>query len=276
MINPREDGIAALKAYDTFVEFLRKHPKVSRLGIDPEPILAPFKDNWAAYDPIYMFRAFLETYAAERGKTVLAEGSPTNIRNMEQLRAQFPNSYVIHIVRDPRDVILSTFKADFSRDYLLTHEALAEKYMAYYRDAIRDGARVYGDHFIRIHYEDLCTHPEREIRRICEVVGEEFEPAMLEYYKTADQVFVESEMQWKKNLLKGVMKKNFGKWKKDMKPEDVLVVEYVCGEFFERESHYELSEYSRQWPVFKRISLLLPLKLKRFRNKFRKDNLFPA
>lgn len=37
--------------------------------------------------------------------------------------------------------------------------------------------------FLRVQYELLVTQPEQALRRICVLLGEEFEPRMLRFYK---------------------------------------------------------------------------------------------
>ena len=37
--------------------------------------------------------------------------------------------------------------------------------------------------FVEVHYEALVAEPERELRRILDYVGLEYEPACLEYYR---------------------------------------------------------------------------------------------
>lgn len=264
---PRPDAKQAMQSYGSLRDFLDAHPKVKRLEIAAAEALSPYAADWSTFDPLAMYSRYLEIYATRKGKTVLAEGSPTNILNAELLNQKFPGSYMIHIVRDPRDVILSTLRADFTRGFLVTVPGLAEKFVEYYEAGMEMGPKIFGNRYVRVYYEDLCRQPEVELKRICEVVNEPFEPAMLEYYRTAGEVFAKEEMQWKKNLLQGVMSGNFGKWKKEMEPNDVLMVEYICKAFFKREKQYEISEYTRKWNPLKKQVYLMAYKLRKLRDK---------
>jgi hypothetical protein len=266
---PRKDAIQAMQSLPQLETYLDQHDKVQRLGIPAHEALLPFTQGNQPFDALQMYRHYLELYAAKKQKTVLVEGSPTNILDADLLLSKFPESYIIHIIRDPRDVILSTLRADFTKGFLVTIAGLAEKYMEYYVEGTQKARQVYGERYIRVYYEDLCTHPQRELEKICAGIHETFEPAMMEYFKQAGEVFSKDEMQWKKNLLKGVMNTNFGKWKKEMDPADVLLVDYICKDFFRKEKSYELSEYTRKWNPIKKQLYLMPYKMRKLRDKIR-------
>lgn len=92
------------------------------------------------------------------GKSIWAEKTPTNIHLIGRFLKFFPEARVIHIVRDPRDVILS----------------LMERGASLFRGAERwltstSAIRNHRNHpnVLEIKYEDLILESEKTLYRVC-------------------------------------------------------------------------------------------------------------
>lgn len=96
------------------------------------------------------------------GKSIWVEKTPRNIRVIALYLAHFQQAKVIHIVRDPRDVIYSLSK----RGKNLLHAV--ESWMASVAaiQPYRDLERVY-----EVRYEDLCRDPENTMAAIQDFLG---------------------------------------------------------------------------------------------------------
>jgi len=102
---------------------------------------------------------------ATTGKPIWAEKTPRNIRVIDRFLAAFPDARVIHMVRDPRDVVLSLHRRgkpllEAAETWLASTAAIA---------AHRDCGRV-----LDVRYEDLCLAPESTLAGICAFIGVEF------------------------------------------------------------------------------------------------------
>lgn len=82
---------------------------------------------------------------------------------------------IILLIRDGRAVYYSMRKRNFERDF-----SLASWYTHFRRALPLIERQVPAGSVLTIKYEDLATAPERELRRICEFAGIDFEPAMLD------------------------------------------------------------------------------------------------
>lgn len=81
----------------------------------------------------------------------------------------------ILLTRDGRAVFHSNVKRGFGSKYAL------RVWRNYYRRGLPViSRRVDPAHVLRLRYEDLATDPEREIRRICDFAGLEYDSAMLD------------------------------------------------------------------------------------------------
>ena len=98
---------------------------------------------------------------------------------MREIQGYLPEARFVHLIRDGRDVALSVLKQPWGPQ---TIEAAAEKW----RSRVLRGRsqQPYLGFYMEVKFEDLVLHTERELRRICEFVELDFDPAMLGYHET--------------------------------------------------------------------------------------------
>ncbi len=112
------------------------------------------------------------------GKQRIGDKTPPYIRIVPELAALYPHAKFIHLIRDGRDVAISFIDARFKgRCY---HGARFE-WTAAVRKGLEHRNSGLATRMLEIRYEDLVRGPEATIRRICDFLGEAFEPQMLEY-----------------------------------------------------------------------------------------------
>lgn len=143
--------------------------------------------------PVDLYRAILEAHACENGKSIPLEQTPRYLFVAEEILERFPDSHMINIVRDPRDVMLSqknrwrvqALKNDnvswiwTLRSWFNYHPYITAKLWS---SAVKMGARMAGWHprFHSISYEDLLQDPERVLNQLCAAIGLSFEEQMLQ------------------------------------------------------------------------------------------------
>lgn len=91
------------------------------------------------------------------GKSLWAEKTPRNIRTIGKFISTFPRSPVIHLVRDPRDVITSLMGR--RKSLINTIESWLGSVSAI--QPYSESAQV-----LQIRYEDLCRSPEETISSV--------------------------------------------------------------------------------------------------------------
>jgi len=133
----------------------------------------------------------------------------TNYKYVGLLARIFPDARFVHTVRDPLDIILSTYQhvfrtAGFSHD--LEHLALA----------LRDRARIMAHwHRVlpgRVHdlvYEDVVSKPEATLRALVEFCGLPWSDAVLRFHENPRAVKTVSQMQVRQPLYQS----SVGRWK---------------------------------------------------------------
>jgi hypothetical protein len=109
----------------------------------------------------------LEDHVLEiTNKRIWAEKTPTNIYMLGPFLKVFPNSKVIHLVRDPRDIIISFMARGHTvvsaGDFWLACMSAIRNY--------RQDARV-----LEIRYEDLILKSEEILEKVCRHLGIRFD-----------------------------------------------------------------------------------------------------
>ncbi len=109
-------------------------------------------------------------------KEVLAEDNTWNILFADTLLNMLPNARLIHIIRDPRDVVASLVKQNWAPDD--TKQAI-RFYISIINRWFEVIQKLDPAAFIQIKLENLIENPEKEIRKMCLVSGIDFESEML-------------------------------------------------------------------------------------------------
>lgn len=132
-------------------------------------------------------RAFYWLYAARFAKRRWGDKTPAYSGQMTRIEAVLPEAHFIHVIRDGRDVALSVRPLWFAPGKDVRTIARDWKYRI-------EEARYLGRscrHYLEIHYENLVRHVESELRNICEFIDLGYHPAMLEYFKGAQNRLAE-------------------------------------------------------------------------------------
>lgn len=120
-------------------------------------------------------RAFYAQYAQRFGKPRCGEKTPTT--NVVYVAKVLPEAHFLHIIRDPRDTVLSLRRTWFggARDLASIAETWVQR-VAAGRAASRSVR-----HYHELRYEALVHSPELVLRAVCVFLALEFEPGMLDY-----------------------------------------------------------------------------------------------
>jgi len=114
-------------------------------------------------------------YADRLGKRLFGEKTPADTHCMPQIEAYLPEARFIHVIRDPRDVVLSLRRTSAGRSV----EETSQIWVGMVSTARASSTRVSRYHEVR--YEDLVLKPEAELRKICNFLELDYSSEMLEY-----------------------------------------------------------------------------------------------
>ncbi|MFB6307085.1 MAG: sulfotransferase [Flavobacteriales bacterium] len=242
---------------------LKNDKDIARLRIEPEKLI----DNGSVRSTLDIFENIIEEYKKNENCNIVGDKDPMNIAYIEHLKKIAPDAFLLHIIRDPRDVLLSRMKSEWGKSTSFPFHLSEYKY--YLQKARAQGKQLFGENYCEIFYENLVSAPLETMKMLCKRIGVDFEEAMIEHEGQAEKIIDKDEMSWKSNVLKPVMNKNIGKWKKELNKEKIALVEDVLDEEM-TELGYEKSGYKKSIESYF-SKILLPLYLYAFSKKAKKE-----
>ena len=184
----------------------------------------------------------LRAYAERFERARWGDKRPAYHHRIGVIMRLFPDAQVIHVIRDPRDCLVSIKQVSWwKRD---SYHALSGWAQAI--DHAEEAERRWPGVVTRVHYERLVADPETELRALCAALGEDYDPAMAEPERVA-LVAVPERKHWHSNTRLSPTTRSIGRWRKELEPWEVALCETVLGKRMTNLG-YELSGRGRPAP----------------------------
>jgi len=209
------------------VEAALNFVRIAEAGLAVGPVLERFE----RYDDTapQLFRAILETYAAERGAVRLADKTPRHLVNVDLLFDDFPRAKVVAIVRDGRDVVRSAMKTPWMTGNPRRFGLFCRLWSEYAGSLHVCVERFPPDRFHLLRYEDLVREPERQLRRVCEFIGEPFELRQLDM-SVETGVVPDREEAWKGKARTSIDASRAEAWRSGADREEIWRLNFLLGD----------------------------------------------
>lgn len=211
---------------EKFISLISDDPYIHRLGIDIDFLIRQRIDPGKGFSPEDLYIKLLMDSISLKESQLLGDKDPRAIEVLPSLKKSFPNSYIVHVIRDPRDTIVSRFKAEWSSGRLFIHHLFV--YNAQIRMGINWGKEKFGAKYVQVKYEDILGNPKKTLNKICESFEINFHENMLEFGKSANEIISVDERSWKKEVFGPLLKNNKNKWHGVLKNWQVALTESVC------------------------------------------------
>ena len=198
--------------------------KFRHLGLDPELVKKAVVDSpptiGSAIGAVY------RAYASDQGKARWGDKQPTYFRNVDLLRALFPDARFVHLVRDGRDCVASLKGMRWWHHGTVAAAAMWAHSVDCARRARR---RLPADAFIEVRYEDLVADPRAALERLAGFLGEDFEEAMLAPQVRAERLPRRQREVWHSQTLQAVTASRTGTYAGALTSAEISLVERVAG-----------------------------------------------
>lgn len=176
--------------HEALVDFYLNRTHLCDLKLDPEALLARFRRDEPTHRAF--LRHALELFAAQTGKTRVGEKSPEHLFNVPELLAWYPKAKVIWLLRDGRDCVQAMMRSPLFHDDRRRSAHL-------WRSTALAGLALesrYPGRILRVDFQDLINDPRRELTRVCDFIGVEFQERQLDA-KTESRVVLPQELPLK-------------------------------------------------------------------------------
>lgn len=157
--------------------------------------------------PAELYATFLCYETTKHSKTIPCDQTPRNVFYIKDILELYPKARIINMIRDPRDVLLSQ-KRKWKRRFLggsdmPVKESLRD-WMNYHpitishiwRTAI-NAADQFAQHerVTSIYFEELLTHSETTVKRVCDAVNISYTDTMLQVPQVGSSVAEDQPQQ---------------------------------------------------------------------------------
>lgn len=281
-----EPVYGSLKRYDDavinrFVADVLHVPKMEEWDLDSHSLTKRLKDGCHASFR-YLVDGVYREYMAKRGKGKGRWGDKSGsytIAGLSTIRRVFPNAFIIHLVRDGRDVACSYRSLEGLEGKYAPHLPTHVMEIAYKWQ--QNVERI--DDFLKawpakqqalVHYEDLVSDPESVLHSLCNSLDEKFDTSMVEFHQQNAEFSLEPKvyLAWKQKTLEAVSPSQVGRWRKELTESEVAHFEALAGHAlcrygYQTQSLHDNLEYKRFW-------LLLKANIFRLRKEIRQQGAY--
>lgn len=137
------------------------------------------------------FFEILSYLASEQGKSIILEKTPQHIFFLDHIMAHFPQSKIIHLIRNGEDVVASLYEATHKYPQYWDGVWEIDKCIDWWNQAV-ETSQKYENHpnHLLISYEELLKKPEKILQNTCEFIGVSYAPEMIQNYANASQSLI--------------------------------------------------------------------------------------
>jgi hypothetical protein len=160
-----------------------------RYGVDVlDPFLASIDESIAHNFLIY------DAIGKVLGADVIVDSSKEYLKGIAVYKKRPDQVRILLLTRDGRGVYYSNLKRKFSREHSVN------SWKRHYARALPLLERnVDPDHMLQVRYEDIARDTAGEVTRICDFLGIDFEPGMLEFAKHVHHSTNGNDMRFSKS-----------------------------------------------------------------------------
>lgn len=178
-----------------------------RQGISPEAI-----SKIADSDLEKLGQLYLETTRSVRPETPrYVDKLPVNYLYAPLIAAALPNAKIIHIVRDPLDSCVSSYKQLFAEAYYHSYDQQEmARHHVRYRTLMENWRSVLGNRMLDVVYEEVVVSLEQNAKKIIDFIGLEWQDACLDFHNQAGAVTTASAAQVREKA----HSRSVGRWRR--------------------------------------------------------------
>jgi len=249
------------------------HQKNPKIYLSEAKDIISSLDQLTSYPEVYSHVLHYETH--NFGKSIPCDQTPRNVFFLKEILDLFPQAFVIVMVRDSRDVLLSQKKKWQRRSlgaqsiprwqslrFWANYHPMTMSLM--WKNAIK-AVKPFQIHprVLEVRFEDLINDPEKKVLEICDFLKIDFQTEMLDIPR------VGSSHQADQIHLRGVDPSIAGRWQREHADKsDLLVCERITSDYLVQYGYSPGNEKLNifywlrvfiSWPIKSAIAFLLNL-----------------
>jgi hypothetical protein len=208
---------------------LARDNRLQLWGLPPE--FLPRFDGRGPTSSREIVTEFFAAYARFRGKGRWGEKTPQHAWHVPEILAAFPRAKIVHILRDPRDVVASYVESIFGPETALL---AAKRWREYATTIDRETAGLPDGQFRMIRYEDLVTDPEQTVASLLEILVASSEGVQLSLADSPLGTHYETISNAHTAVTRKIDPSSIGKWRSGLSTRALREVEFLTRDLMER------------------------------------------
>jgi len=228
---------------DRYVRRVTSHARWHEFGISSDEFASAIRDGNRDARSIFLW--IMQRLIGDGAGPRLGEKTPRHAMRILRIRELFPDAKIIHIHRDPRDVVHSMKSQLWAFGQSTYH--CARRCQEVFAELDRQQQTLDEYAMLTVRYEDLAASPETELRRVCAFLGEPFDDAMLRYHEREGDGFFEREQAWKSLTREPIDPSRIGRYRSQLSEYEIWVIENVVGEHLAALGYEAEPGISRRW-----------------------------
>jgi hypothetical protein len=210
----REEATSQTVAFEKFENLTAEEAELSIRNAAPT-------DYRGAVDALY------SAASRKENKSRWGEKMPRYVLHISWLASTFPDSHIVHIIRDPRDVAESIRRAGWQnlRD-------AAESWKERVAVGREEGRQVEEGRYHEVKYEELLNKPKKTLESLASKIKINFSKRMLRVESSSGSTIPESHLEAHdglfNNINKPIDKSRSQSWKREMTEREVSEIESVA------------------------------------------------
>jgi hypothetical protein len=226
------EGLATPELLSKLLEYER----FTRMRIDREELERLIESDGPTKYSSFVSGVF-DLYGKARGKPLVGDKTPSYVRSIPTLHALWPEAKFVHLIRDGRDVYISTINWD--RAFKITR-----RFAAWSQDPVttaafwwewnvrlgrESGGLLEQDLYYELRYEALIANPPEECAKLCKFLDVPYEDAMLDFRKGRERTEpgLDAKRAWQP------VTSGLSDWRSQMPAEDVERFEAAVGDLLD-------------------------------------------
>lgn len=177
-----------------------------------------------------VLRLLLNDIRLRAGTTYIVDKTPSNALGFPDLQYMLPDSPLIHVLRDGRDVVASLLQQSWlnldtrePRSITSSPRAAATHWVR----CVQAARSVAPSRLIEVRYEALVRAPEATLMALMARLDIPFDPVMLRHHTVAHALPIDESSS--REVTEAVHVRSLGRWRERLDPEARAVVAEVAG-----------------------------------------------
>ena len=241
LLEPRFGDLSVARNKKRLLEAWYNSRLFTLSGLDKEEVAA--KVMSACRNGGDFLRIIMSEMARKQGVERWADTTPEHLLHLHRIKETIPEALIIHIIRDGRDVALSTDKQGYIRRLpwdRTPSTMVAGLYWEWMVNKGRRDGKDLGADYTEVHFEELVGQPRQTLARLGKFIAQDLD------YNRIQQAGIGS-VSAPNSSFADASKGDFnpaGRWRSAYSPEDLAMFEGLVGRTLE-ENGYELATKDR-------------------------------